>query len=252
MTDYLLFQLYGPMAAWGDVAVGEARVTATHPGRSALIGFLAAAVGVRREDEEQQRRMAEGYWFAVRVVSAGSFLRDYHTAQVPSKAAMKGCPGYTRRDELALPKDDLGTILSSRDYRTDAYYHVAVEAQPEAAWSLESLRRSLEAPRFPIYLGRKSCPVALPLQPQIVPAANVASAFAMAQFTDPDALMEGLVRWRSSEALMGRSSSLYWDEKMNAGVAPRESFTRRDQPRTRRRWQFDERQENHAPLSGKE
>ena len=23
--DYLLFRLYGPMAAWGDIAVGESR-----------------------------------------------------------------------------------------------------------------------------------------------------------------------------------------------------------------------------------
>ena len=25
MNDYLVFQLYGPMAAWGEIAVGEMR-----------------------------------------------------------------------------------------------------------------------------------------------------------------------------------------------------------------------------------
>jgi len=252
MTDYLLFQLYGPLAAWGDVAVGEARVTSTHPGRSALIGLLAAAVGLRRDDEERQRRMAEGYRFAVRVLTAGHFLRDYHTAQVPSKAAAKGYPTCTRRDELALPKDDLGTILSSRDYRSDAYYQVAVEAKAGALWSLEILKRALETPRFPLYLGRKSCSLALPLQPQVIGAEDVRTAFAAAQFTDPDDLMEGIVRWRSAKRLSSGAASLYWEEGMNAGVPARETFTRRDQPRTRRRWQFDEREEHHARLDGKE
>jgi CRISPR-associated Cas5-like protein len=35
--DYLLFRLYGPMASWGEIAVGEIRHTASYPGKSAII-----------------------------------------------------------------------------------------------------------------------------------------------------------------------------------------------------------------------
>jgi CRISPR system Cascade subunit CasD len=165
---------------------------------------------------------------------------------------MKGRPGRTRRDELSLPKEDQGTILSSREYRCDAYYQVAVASQPEACCSLETLKRSLHSPRFPLYLGRKSCPPALPLQPQVVTAGNVRDAFAAARFADPDALLEQVVGRRSQGRLDTGESSLYWDDGMAAGMEARETFTRRDQPRTRRRWQFDVRQENHARFGGKE
>src|SRR5690606_21410905 len=104
--------------------------------------LLAAALGLRREDEQSQQAMANGYRFAVRVTTAGHFLRDYHTAQVPSKAAAKGYPAYTRRDELTPSREDLGTILSSRDYRTDAYYQVAIEAREDARWPLTVLKQA--------------------------------------------------------------------------------------------------------------
>jgi CRISPR system Cascade subunit CasD len=39
MRDYLLFRLYGPLAAWGDIAVGEYRPSFAHPSKSAIIGF---------------------------------------------------------------------------------------------------------------------------------------------------------------------------------------------------------------------
>jgi CRISPR system Cascade subunit CasD len=50
MMEYLLFRLYGPLASWGEIAVGESRHTATYPGKSALLGLLAAALGIRRDD----------------------------------------------------------------------------------------------------------------------------------------------------------------------------------------------------------
>lgn len=35
MNRYLIFQLQGPMASWGEIAVGEVRHTRALPGRSA-------------------------------------------------------------------------------------------------------------------------------------------------------------------------------------------------------------------------
>ena len=46
MTDYLLLRLYGPLASWGEIAVGESRHSAVQPSRSALLGLLGAALGI--------------------------------------------------------------------------------------------------------------------------------------------------------------------------------------------------------------
>ena len=60
MTDFLIFQLQGPMAAWGEVAVGEDRGSRDDPGVSALSGLLAAALGVDRADEASHAALARG------------------------------------------------------------------------------------------------------------------------------------------------------------------------------------------------
>lgn len=164
--DYLLFRLYDPMASWGEIAVGETRHTASYPGKSAIIGLMAAALGIKRTEPEKQQQMQQGYALAVEVYSQGTLLRDYHTVQVPDSI---GKFTYrTRRDELVLGKTRLGTILSSREYRSDALALVAVKALPDAPYDLQTIKEHLEEPRFHIYLGRKSCPLAAPMNPQII------------------------------------------------------------------------------------
>lgn len=164
--EYLLFRLYGPLASWGEIAVGESRHTAVYPSKSALLGLLAAALGIRRDEEERQLALATGYKFAVKVISVGSLLKDYHTTQVPDSVG-----GYwyrTRRDELVIGKERLGTILSSREYRCDALYLVAVKALEGAPHPLSELQAHLLKPNFHLYLGRKSCPLSIPLAPVVL------------------------------------------------------------------------------------
>ena len=64
-TEFLVLRLYGPLAAWGDIACGEVRPTLIHPTKSAILGLLGAALGVRRSDEEIISRMTKSYGFAV-------------------------------------------------------------------------------------------------------------------------------------------------------------------------------------------
>ena len=176
--DTLVFQLQAPMAAWGEPAVGEFRGSANHPGESALLGLLAAALGVVRDDEPALHALQAGYKFAVGIQSTGTLLRDYHTAQVPGRSTLKGRPHATRADELAVPRHELNTILSTRDYRQGASCLVAVQARPGAPRSLGELAGALNAPRFVLYLGRKACPLAAPMCPQVVSGESVLSAFA--------------------------------------------------------------------------
>ena len=265
--SFLLFRLYGPLASWGEIAVGESRHTAVYPGKSALLGLLAAALGIRREEEEKQKALAEGYQFAVKVLSTGHLLQDYHTAQVPDST---GKINYsTRRDELVLGKLRLGTILSSREYRCDALSLVAVRPLETAPYSLEELCNALREPKFYLYLGRKSCPLAAPLNPRIIAGkgfGNVLNNYQFGILYLDDRLKkevktdlkdrEGNKPWiETTNKVSGFSHDdkrwlplektvrYYWEG--DAGdLKPKQVLTRHDQPLSRVRWQFVRRSEN--------
>ncbi|HAP98609.1 MAG TPA: type I-E CRISPR-associated protein Cas5/CasD, partial [Rhodospirillum rubrum] len=105
VRDFLVFRLVGPMAAWGDIAVGERRGTWDVPAKSAILGLLAAGLGIDRADRTAHEALDRGLGFAVRQDRPGRLLRDYHTAQAPK--ARKNARWSTRRDELN--DDDLNT-----------------------------------------------------------------------------------------------------------------------------------------------
>jgi len=52
MTAFLLASLYAPMASWGEITVGERRTSWDRPSRSAILGLVAAALGIEREDQD--------------------------------------------------------------------------------------------------------------------------------------------------------------------------------------------------------
>lgn len=242
MRDYLVFRLYGPMASWGDIAVGEVRRSYTHPSKSAVLGMVAAALRIDRDEEEKLRQLAAGYGFAVRVNSMGVPLVDYHTAQVPSGSGRNRRSFATRREELCtLPRDVLNTILSRREYRMDALAAVALWARAAPPpYSLEEIRSALERPGYVLYLGRKSCPLALPVEGRLVTAASVREAFIAARFAQFEVLRH---------LRIAGPAGLYWEDGAEAGLAAHHTFARRDVPLSRRRWQFDTRREHHAPMS---
>jgi len=146
MREFLIFRLYGMMASWGDIAVGELRPTFDHPSRSAIVGLLAAALGIRRDEEEQLSALSNACRIAIRVDAPGVLLRDYHTSQVPPAGRGRKKRSFaTRKEELAIPREDLSTVLSTRDYRCDAVSTVCVESAP---CSLADLANALNNPVF--------------------------------------------------------------------------------------------------------
>ncbi len=234
MRDYLVFRLYGPLASWGDIAVGEYRPSFAHPSKSAIIGLLAAAIGIRRDEDERQKELADACSFAVRVDAMGTLLRDYHTAQVPSEK--KGVTRYTRYSELA--NENLNTILSTRDYRCDAAYTVAVTVRDGAKYNARALADKLMKPEFTLYLGRKSCPLAFPLQPKVITAVTLKEAFTNVKFNNDE--LPGVIT--NSPYL------IYWEDDNESGLNPEHVITRRDAPLSRIRWQFSERLEHYCSL----
>jgi CRISPR system Cascade subunit CasD len=240
MRDYLLFRLYGALASWGDIAVGDIRPSYAYPSKSAVIGLVAAALGVERQESEKLEELFK-LSFSVRVDAVGMPIEDYHTIQSPSQKALRNARHNSRIDEITaiLWNYKPGAIQSRRTYYTDSIYTVALsETNSEnVKWDvfkiqcLPDLSAKLREPEFPLYLGRKSCPLGLPLEPQIQPAQNIKEAFAMARFGFADEL----------KGLMEKSEIIryYTEEKQIKGMKQ----SRRDQPVNKERWQFADRDE---------
>lgn len=251
--EFLVFQLQGPMSSWGDTAVGEYRGSYNYPSESALIGLLGAAIGIRREDEAGHAALRQGYGFAVGVQSAGRLLRDYHTAQVPGRVALKGRPHATRRDELAVPKADLKTILSTRDYRQDAASVIAVQPRDNAPYMLEVLADKLRQPRFVLYLGRKSCPPAAPFFPLVIDANSALAAFdEYRERLDAQRETHKDQRGRVPLEPLGKLIRLVWGDGVEAGISADLSVPRKDRLIRRQGWQFGDRTEHTALLEAGE
>lgn len=245
--NYLVFRLYGPMASWGEIAVGEARHSASYPSKSAICGLFGAALGIERSEERQHCLLSEKYLQAVKVISHGHLLKDYHTAQAPDSV---GKFSYrTRRDEIIHGKDRIGTVLSSREYRTDAQAVVAVRASgDDMPFTLEQLQQALLKPVFHLYLGRKSCPLAAPLKPQIIAAEGFRQALDSYELHP---LLLSKFEWASDKRWLPKDNLIhyYWEgscedfsiDDVEFSQAQVQKLTRHDKSLSRKRWQFQSR-----------
>ena len=232
MPEFLTFALTAPLAAMGEIAVGERRSSWDRPGRSAVLGLVAACMGLTREDDVAHDALESGFGLALRVQNVGSLLPDYHTAQVPP--ARKGRRFATRAEELAAP--DLETILSRRDYRTEVFVLAALWARPDARWSLKAIGEALRQPQYIPYFGRKACPLMLPMAPRRAEAVNPVQALTERanDGPEPERVMLGT---RSAVTTMTASEARAFDLQIDR------IELRRDALASRRRWQFALREE---------
>lgn len=237
MEKYLVFRLYGPMAAWGEIAVGETRRSSSFPGKAAILGLLAAALGIKRNEQDRLDNLTKGYTVAVKVINSGFQLKDYHTAQVPDSV---GKFAYaTRRDEIVIggSRTDyrLSTILSSREYRCDSLTVVAIRAIQEAKYTLDELKQALEKPKFVLYLGRKSCPISVPLSAEIVEAVGYKDALS---YTFPPLVLSADgSRDLTARFIPEKTTRYYWDGNAN-DMEPQQTIERYEHSLNRKRWQF--------------
>ncbi len=134
----LLLRLVGPMQSWGTTSRFHQRETGKEPSKSGVIGLLAAALGIDRENWahlEPLTRLSLG----VRHDRPGVLKRDYQTAQHIISADRKNVHE---------------TAVTTRDYLADAAFLVGLEG--EDRFLLERTHAALRDPFWPLALGRKS------------------------------------------------------------------------------------------------
>lgn len=137
----LLLRLAAPLQAWGSDSKFNIRMTEREPTKSGVIGLIAAAMGIQRNDDSKKLEPLTKLHFGVRVEREGKLLKDFHMVH-----EMKG-----KRD----------SHLTERYYLSDAVFLVALESEnPDL---LDSIVQAIGNPVYPLFLGRRSCPPTLPI-----------------------------------------------------------------------------------------
>lgn len=150
MSKYLMIRLEGPMQSWGLRASFDIRFSETMPTKSGVIGLLAAAKGVQRNDKKSLADLSSMKMMAV-CVKEGSVFTDYHTV------------GAGHRDkQKQLPKVAGGfkTAVTHRQYLSGYGFIVVLKGNNKM---VQSCIEALHNPVYPVFLGRRSCPPSKPL-----------------------------------------------------------------------------------------
>lgn len=140
----LLLRLVGPMQSWGTTSRFDQRDTGKEPSKSGVIGLLAAALGIDRDnwqDLEPLTHLAMG----VRHDRPGLLKRDYQTAGCAAKDTIIKADGSQAKN---------GGVVSERLYLADAAFLVGFESADGTL--LERIGGALRDPVWTLSLGRKS------------------------------------------------------------------------------------------------
>ncbi|GIF04422.1 type I-E CRISPR-associated protein Cas5/CasD [Actinoplanes siamensis] len=155
----LVLRLAAPLQSWGGPSRFNRRDTMPEPTKGGIVGLLAAAQGRRRQDPIEDLL---GLSLGVRTDRPGSLLRDYHTASNLDGSPLPSAQTNNRgRQKATSPAKN--TYVTTRYYLQDAVFVAAVHGPLEL---LGALTAALANPRFPLALGRRSCP---PTQPLVLP-----------------------------------------------------------------------------------
>lgn len=139
----LLLRLVGPMQSWGTTSRFDQRDTGKEPSKSGVIGLLAAAIGIDREnwaDLEPLTRLSMG----VRHDRPGVPKYDYQTAGCVETDTIIKADGKPSKDG----------VVSQRFYLADAAFLVGLEGTDRTL--LEKAHGHLKNPVWPLALGRTS------------------------------------------------------------------------------------------------
>lgn len=134
----LLLCLVGPMQSWGTTSRFDQRDTGKEPSKSGVVGLLAAALGIDRENWGNLEPLTQ-LSIGIRHDRPGVPKRDYQTAQHIISA-----------DRSKIHE----TAVTTRDYLADAAFLVGLEHDDRSL--LERIHAALRDPVWPLALGRKS------------------------------------------------------------------------------------------------
>lgn len=209
MSSFARFSLKAPMASWSESGV-LVKPTERTPTWSALVGLVGAAFGWSREDDRLAKFSAD-YAPVLVVRKAGEVFEDYHTIQTPEASQALRRRARTRLDEMSVPS--IHSTITRREYVSDSVCDIILfPLTSTPVVTPEEIAAALANPVFPLYAGRRSCPLG-PLR-------------CVVENGDADTAVNEATHW-DSRIRSSRKPSLV-RERRDLLVGPRQFFIRKE------------------------
>lgn len=141
----LVLRLEGLLQSWGEHSKWNYRDSAPMPTKSGVVGMIGCAMGWERDDE-RLKTLSDNLHMAVRADRPGREIVDFHTVQ--SKEFLNAQGKHLGK------KGEYYTIVTYRTYLQDALFTVALSGDGQC---LREIADAFIHPKWPVYLGRKSC-----------------------------------------------------------------------------------------------
>lgn len=134
-TTTLLITLHGLLQNYAYQPTLSISTTQTHPSKAAIVGLLAAAMGIKRGEDLSHLNDLQ---MAVRIDQAGQKMTEFQTIQ------------YVKNFKTGATSNK----LQRHEYLQDAVFVVALTGNENL---LKQVEFALHHPVFPLYLGHKAC-----------------------------------------------------------------------------------------------
>lgn len=151
----VFLRLEGPLQSWGVSSRFVIRDTADEPTKSGILGLVCCAMGLRREVAKIHLPKLNELLMGVRVDRPGVKWADYHT--VGAGIGVMKAAGKIKFTETT---DEIEAVVSRRFFLSDASFLVALQGGLD---TIAKVAQKLQDPDWPPFLGRKSCPPAVPI-----------------------------------------------------------------------------------------
>ncbi len=174
MPRWLHMRLCAPLMAFGGVAIDQVGPTRDLPAASALTGLLANALGWHWRTRGHHQALQERLIWAALVTRPGRVITDTQNAQLA-----KSDRGWTTS---GIPEGRDGASYAaphrrSRDYIADGETRVVLRLEPaDAPPTLDQIADALDRPARPLFIGRKPCLPAAPLNAGWIEAGTALAA----------------------------------------------------------------------------
>ena len=156
---HLALYLRAPLQSWGASSKFGDRGTFDAPTRSGLLGLIAAACGIDKNDEARDREwLARTSRLSLEVVGfkRGDRMTDYHTVGARYD---KDDPWQRRMIPTTADGKPRGTDLTHRDYLLDSVFGAVLSGDDAL---VAEMATALANPVWGVWLGRKNC---IPTEP---------------------------------------------------------------------------------------
>ncbi len=176
MSETLAFLIDAPLQSWGVSSKFQRRETESWPTKSALVGVLAAALGIDKHAPDEAELLAP---YAALTFSVLRWPKPHPSLRLADFHTIGG--GYDKTDpvqRLHIPRkagdgSPFGTVITRRTYLTDARFIALFQGDPA---TLHHAAAALLDPVWGVWFGRKSCLPATPLSPVVAVTASEALA----------------------------------------------------------------------------